>query len=55
VGGPLPIAGYDELTAGQVQGKLDGLNPAELRNVREYERRHANRKSVLTAIEKLLG
>jgi polyhydroxyalkanoate synthesis regulator phasin len=49
-----PILGYDELTAAQVQGRLDGLAPAELRRVRDYERRHANRKSVLAAIDKQL-
>lgn len=50
-----PIPGYDELTAAQVQGCLDGLSPAELRRVRDYERRHANRKSVLAAIDKHLN
>jgi polyhydroxyalkanoate synthesis regulator phasin len=49
-----PILGYDDLTAAQVQGRLDGLSPAELRKVRDYERRHANRKSVLAAIDKHL-
>ena len=53
-GPSFPIAGYDDLTAGQVQERLDGLSPAELRRVRDYERRHANRKSVLAAIEKAL-
>jgi polyhydroxyalkanoate synthesis regulator phasin len=51
-GQPFPILGYDELTAAQVQARLDGLAPAELRRVRDYERRHANRKSVLAAIDK---
>jgi polyhydroxyalkanoate synthesis regulator phasin len=55
VGSNFPISGYDELTAGQVQSRLDGLTPAHLRKVREYERRHANRKSVLSAIEKALS
>lgn len=50
----LPILGYDELTAAQVQVHLDGLSPAELRKVRDYERRHANRKSVLATIDKHL-
>jgi polyhydroxyalkanoate synthesis regulator phasin len=50
-----PILGYDELTAAQVQGRLDGLAPAELRRVRDYERRNANRKSVLAAIDKQLN
>jgi polyhydroxyalkanoate synthesis regulator phasin len=52
--GSFPILGYDDLTAAQVQGRLDGLSPAELRKVRDYERRHANRKSVLAAIDKHL-
>jgi polyhydroxyalkanoate synthesis regulator phasin len=54
-GESFPILGYDELTAAQVQGRLDGLAPAELRRVRDYERRHANRKSVLAAIDKQLN
>jgi polyhydroxyalkanoate synthesis regulator phasin len=54
VGSAFPIAGYDELTAGQVQKRLGDLSPAELRKLRDYERRHANRKSVLAAIEKAL-
>ena len=53
-GNSFPILGYDELTATQVQGRLDGLAPAELRTVRDYERRHANRKSVLAAIDRSL-
>jgi polyhydroxyalkanoate synthesis regulator phasin len=53
-GQSFPILGYDELTAAQVQARLDGLTPAELRRVRDYERRHANRKSVLAAIDKQL-
>jgi hypothetical protein len=53
--GPLPFAGYDDLTARQVTERLKGLGPAELRKARDYERRHANRKSVLTAIDKALG
>jgi polyhydroxyalkanoate synthesis regulator phasin len=55
VGPTFPILGYDDLTTGQVEGRLGGLTPAELRQVREYERRHANRKSVLAAIEKSLA
>jgi hypothetical protein len=50
----LPIAGYDELSAAQVQERLDGLTPAELRRLRDYEQRHANRKTVLDPIERRL-
>jgi hypothetical protein len=55
VGSTFPITGYDDLTAGQVQSRLPGLSPAELRKVRDYERRNANRKSVLQAIETKLS
>lgn len=53
-GSPLPIEDYDDLTASQVTKQLPGLRPAELRRVREYEARHANRKSVLEAIDRAL-
>ena len=46
-----PIEGYDELTAAQVSPRLAELTPPELRTVREHERRNANRKTVLAAIE----
>jgi hypothetical protein len=55
VGPSFPVLGYDDLTASQVQGRLDTLTPAELRKVRDYERRNANRKSVLDAIESKLA
>ena len=44
------------LLAGQNVGdeKLDGLAPAQLRTVRDHERRNANRKSVLAAIDRKL-
>ncbi|HEV2787167.1 MAG TPA: hypothetical protein VGV67_12295 [Solirubrobacteraceae bacterium] len=54
LGHPFPIIGYDDLTAAQVNARLDDLDPAELRKVRDHERRNANRKSVLTAIERKL-
>src|SRR5205823_4549408 len=54
VGSSFPIAGYDDLTTSQVAARLDSLSPAELRKVRDHEARHANRKSVLEAIEQAL-
>ena len=53
-GTSLPISGYDEMTASQVNKRLAGLSRPELRRVREYEGRHANRKSVLEAIDRAL-
>jgi hypothetical protein len=55
VGSAFPITLYDELNASQVQSRLTDLTKAQLRKVRDYERRHGNRKSVLGAIEKKLG
>ena len=55
IGASFPISGYDELTAAQVQSRLEDLTPAQLRKVRDYERRNANRKTVLAAIESKLG
>ncbi len=55
VGGPFPITGYDDLTAAQVSERLADLTAVELRKVRDHERRNANRKSVLAAVEKHLG
>jgi polyhydroxyalkanoate synthesis regulator phasin len=52
---PFPIAGYDDLTAAEVIRRLRDLSPAELRRVRDRERRGAARKSVLGAVEKRLA
>lgn len=55
VGPAFPILGYDDLTVAQVQSRLMDLKPQELRKVRDYEKRHANRKTVLADIEQRLG
>jgi polyhydroxyalkanoate synthesis regulator phasin len=55
VGPSFPVSNYDDLTAAQINSRLDTLTPAELRKVRDYERRRGNRKSVLDAIEGKLG
>lgn len=54
LGSQFPISGYDELTAAQVKARLGELSAPELRKVRDHERRNANRKSILAAIEKQL-
>jgi polyhydroxyalkanoate synthesis regulator phasin len=50
-----PLPGYDSLTARQVQARLGGLRTGQLRALVEYERRHANRKTVLDSVERALG
>jgi polyhydroxyalkanoate synthesis regulator phasin len=54
LGSSFPIASYDDLTAAQISGRLDELSASDLRKVRDYEKRNANRKSVLGAIERRL-
>ena len=55
VGPNFPVTGYDDLTADQIVKRLATLTPAELRKVRDHERRNANRKTVLASIESKLG
>ncbi len=55
IGSNFPVSGYDDLTAAQVGERLTDLSAPELRKVRDYERRNANRKSVLQNIERKLG
>ena len=54
LGASFPILGYDELTVAQVVGRLGELSPAELRTVRDHERRNAGRDLVLEAVEQTL-
>jgi hypothetical protein len=54
LGSSFPIAGYDDMTAAQVTERLAGLTPAQLRAVHDHERRNANRKSVLAAVDRKL-
>ena len=49
-----PLEDYDELTAAQVVERSKNLQTDELRRVRDYERRNANRKTVLSALDQRL-
>ena len=46
-----PITGYDQLTAAQVKARLEDLNKADLRKVRDAGEARQGRKSILDAIE----
>src|SRR3954453_23796443 len=50
-----PIDDYDELTAAQIVSQLVGLETDQMRRVRDYERRNANRKTVLAALDATLA
>ena len=52
--GTFPIMGYDDLTAAQITKRLNDLTPAQLRKIRDYERRTDGRKSILSSIERKL-
>ena len=54
VGSSFPISLYEDLNVGEIKTRLADLTPAELRKVRDHERRNANRKGVLSAIESKL-
>jgi hypothetical protein len=55
LGPSFPITDYENLTAVQVTTRLGDLSSPELRKVRDHEKRNANRKSVLAAVEKQLA
>lgn len=49
-----PITAYDDLSVRQIDRRLQELSRAELRRVRDYERRNKSRKGVLRAVERKL-
>lgn len=51
----LPIREYDGLSGSQVVSRLTGLTPQELRAVQAYEEASRGRRTVLLAIDRLLG
>ena len=50
---PLPIPGYDALSASQVVERLAGLSSDELDAVRAYEGAHRNRRTILGKIDQI--
>ena len=50
----VPLDGYDDLTAAEIAARVKDLEPERLRAIRDYERRNANRKTVLSAVEQHL-
>lgn len=50
----LPISDYQHLTVPQVKSKLDDLSTRELRQVKRYEERHKDRKTLLEELERRL-
>jgi hypothetical protein len=49
-----PIAGYDELNVKEIADRLDSLSAAEIRTVREYEKRNKNRETLIEQFDRKL-
>src|ERR671912_2472154 len=49
-----PIAGYDELNVKEIGDRLDGMTAAEIRTVREYEKRNKNRETLIDQFDRKL-
>jgi hypothetical protein len=49
-----PIASYDELSVEEISGRLDTLTEAQIKQVRDYERRTKNRKSLMEQFDRKL-
>jgi hypothetical protein len=49
-----PIVGYDELNVAEISERLDGLTAAQVREVREYEKRNKNRDTLIEQLDRKL-
>ncbi len=49
-----PIAGYDELNVKEIADRLDSLSAAEIRTIREYEKRNKNRETLIEQFDRKL-
>lgn len=50
----LPIKGYDQLTVDQVTAKLNGLSTKEIKELKAYEKKHRDRKTLVEEIDRRL-
>jgi hypothetical protein len=49
-----PIAGYDEMNVKEIGDRLEGLSAAEIRRVREHEKRNKNRETLIEQFDRKL-
>jgi len=49
-----PIDDYDNLSIDEVEKKVRGLSRQEIQNVRDYEKRHKNRKTLIESLNRSL-
>ncbi len=49
-----PIKNYDDLNVGDIREKLGDLSDKELKQVRDYEKNNANRKTLIEQVDRKL-
>jgi hypothetical protein len=49
-----PIADYDELNVAEISERLEGLTAAQIREVREYEKRNKDRDTLIEQLDRKL-
>ncbi len=49
-----PITGYDEMNVKEIGDRLEGLSAAEIRTVREHEKRNKNRETLIEQFDRKL-
>lgn len=49
-----PISGYDELTVAEISKHIDRLTAAQIREVREHEKRNKNRETLIELFDRKL-
>jgi hypothetical protein len=54
IGDGFPIPNYDDLNVEEVKGMIDGLTAAQIREVREYEKRNKNRETLIEQFDRKL-
>jgi hypothetical protein len=47
----LPLEGYNEMSVEDVKEKVKDLPDKELQEIRDYEKRHKNRKTLIEALD----
>jgi hypothetical protein len=50
----LPLKNYDNLNAEEVEKKIKGLSQKEIRELRDYEKDHKNRKTLMESLDRKL-
>jgi hypothetical protein len=47
----VPLNNYDDLTVDEIEKKIQGLSNEDIEKIRDYEKKHANRKTLLETLD----